>query len=1346
MEKAPTPNLTPEAPEAPETEIPAEKLQAIEEAMGHSALIATGYTKEDQKNVLREAVDLKTKETSMNHPIITRAPIIGSVIKAGIAARHRSVANRAIEESGDLTSAFNALDLDASKSHILNADNESTRERAWQTLEGAGYSDKNQIDVAVSRLDQNEKVERMDQVTESAVKQALNDYYTALKSGGDKNELSTKFDIQVKAAFDGKENLNTSIDLQKQKEGLEKLVQDTSIEDQAVKTYIDKRISLYKADMKEGIYTKQKVDSIVSAVVAGGLAGGVVAALSGREGRRGLRAAIGTAASAAGVGAIVGGAAGAARGVNKARVRLSEAEIKAATTFDEPSISVETESGSAESEPEPELRAPERPTVSETADEKAWEDYIDALNAYEAKMKEKDSEPSVEVEVATESEGTADNRASKIGAILAGVNKFKHKLTGEEKYLAEIEKLRDRKDASKLIENFDELISKLNPEDADTRTNLIDAYAEAIARGRFSSEKHIDLIKYKDNRGDFESKLREVERTLYGDDSNAINSLLADENSGLNQLINNKREKLNNDFNEANKLRSKFIIRSALVDATIGAAMGGAAGGIFGAIKDRIGEGGILGILHDKEATSGSGETEELTGDVELVKDPDGGFTVKIGDHELIGEGDTKGIEFDQNGAITPDSKELLENAGIEVHENVTEHTFEHATRAISFKEFFNSANKDANNLTEISDRSWITDNGRDMVMVGNTHMDGDGNIIMQITPTGGHDDLDVSDMKLVLTPGNGNIETGITLDVNPDGTVEIPAGSPAASLFDGENYRGGYAEIARIGDNGHLDVYQTLGDGHPDTSVITVSNPDAVYNEYDYTFTINGEDHAVEVPEDIASAARLEALNGFESVKGTGEPIGYETNGDITNLTTASGEAVEVEHFEHYGGYNDAVDSYFGEKEGVYNSGASVIRQMIGSEGEGVSSEEADRIFLDKINSGEIKEGDVVEEYLKTMGNSPEALTTTRAMMGDFKFDIDGDGTAELIDTQDEINLVSDIVSSDPEAYDNFVNDTYGMFYDKIAGGSIRFVDYTQERYDYTTWGVLGEDNNILQRLGITGDRPTNGVGIVFVDKDGNSIYDEETIRKLWHLPEGYNLEYVSDRLNCIQKTGRGFFEQKTSSEKSTDEKATSEKATGEKTTGEGTVEKETGEKTTPEKTTHEKTTREKTTDEKSTDEKQTGEKTTDEKNTDEKSTDEKTTDEKTTDEGGIEPKDYENMQRIDNNIDNDIKQDIGTNEIRHNPNPGVSSDDLTEKPSASDYQGTKPTIVQNETSTQATPVQESVSSSNDYSSNSGGAHESEYHPVADNSSAQAAADSRGDTAASGSEIDDILSDVGIN
>ena len=120
--------------------------------------------------------------------------------------------------------------------------------------------------------------------------------------------------------------------------------------------------------------------------------------------------------------------------------------------------------------------------------------------------------------------------------------------------------------------------------------------------------------------------------------------------------------------------------------------------------------------------------------------------------------------------------------------------------------------------------------------------------------------------------------------------------------------------------------------------------------------------------------------------------------------------------------------------------------------------------------------------------------------------------------------------------------------------------------------------------------------------------------------------------------------------------------------------------------------------------------------------------------------------MERIDDNIDEDIKQDIGTDRIEHNPNPGVSHDDITDQPSSSDYEGTKPEIVQNEPSHSATPVEEKVSEPNNYSHDNGGAHQSEYHPVKENPSASAQADSRGDAAADKSDLDDILSDAGIN
>ena len=1170
-----------------------EQIDYISEKMGQrgrTALIAAELTKEDRDNVVREAIDLKLKETSKNHPVITKFPIVGSFVRAGLAAKYRNEARTAVKESGDLSSAFNALELDKSKSDLLNGGTEAVADRAWKALENAGYSSDNQIERVNSRLDQNEKVEKMDEESQTVVKQVLNEYYAGLTSGNQsKEELIKAFDEKLKNSFQGQESISLKT-IYEQRDNLEKLVDDPNIQAGQVENYINQHLTLYKASMKEGIYTDKKVEGVVNAVDKAGLAGGILYAISGREARKNLRSALSTAGGAGAVGAAVGAVTGAIRGAEKAKVKLADAEIKAATSPTE--------------------------AEAESSDQEAGE-------------------------------SSETKKARQIGTIFSKINSLKKSATGEEKYLAEIEKLRDRKDASVLVENLNQLLENYDPENDENRSKLLEAYADILARGKFSSEKHVDLIKYNDNRAALEQKLSEVEKQLYGEDPHKVDELLADETSELSKLIQDKTDKLDEDYVKANKLRTRFIIRSALVDATTGAIIGYGAGAAFHHISSLMPEGGVLGALGIENAN-----TDNLKdSNIELVEDADGGYSVQLGNETLIGEGENPGIDFDDTGALTEESKEMLENAGIDLKEEITPHTFENAKQEVSLSEFFNPANKEANNLTEITSRSWITDaNGHDQIFFSDTHMDGDGNIIMQVAPSA-NSNVSLDDMKVVLTPGNGNIDTAITLDVGPDGTVEIPAGSPAASLFDGENFQGGYAEIARETTNGHFDVYSTIGDGRPDVGSITIDNPDATYNTYEYTLNVNGQDYEMTVPENITATARMEALNGIESLKGTGEPIGYESNGEVTGLTTSSGETIEVQHYEHHGGYSDAVDSYFGEKDGVFNSGESVIRAMVGEEGNGLSSGEVDRIFLDKINSGEISEGSVIEEYLKTMGNSPEALVTTRTMMGGFEMDLNGDGVNELIDTQDEINIASDILSRDPEAYDNFVNDTYEMFYEKIEGGNIRFIDYTQEQYQYTTWGVLDKDtNNILQRLGNVGDRQTDGVGIVFTDKDGNSIYDKEIARKLWHLPEGYKLEYISDRLNCIQKTSNGVF-----IEESTGDEGTGQEGTG----NEGTGDEGTGEEGTD-----------------------------------------------------INPKDEENLIRIDNDINDKIEEDVGTEELNNYVNPGVDEQDLTEQPSSDDYQGTEPQVVQNEPSVEAEPVKPSAPE-NDYGGNKGGAHAEEYAPV---------------------------------
>lgn len=132
------------------------------------------------------------------------------------------------------------------------------------------------------------------------------------------------------------------------------------------------------------------------------------------------------------------------------------------------------------------------------------------------------------------------------------------------------------------------------------------------------------------------------------------------------------------------------------------------------------------------------------------------------------------------------------------------------------------------------------------------------------------------------------------------------------------------------------------------------------------------------------------------------------------------------------------------------------------------------------------------------------------------------------------------------------------------------------------------------------------------------------------------------------------------------------------------------------------------------------------------------------------IKSKDYENMERIDQNILDDIAEDVGTDEVRVTPNPGVSQDNLTEKPSPSDYEGTEADTVQNTPSESAESVQDQVSPENDHSQNQGGANADEYTPVQANEAAQEAADAAeipvNQAPTGGQELDNALNDLGIN
>ncbi len=102
--------------------------------------------------------------------------------------------------------------------------------------------------------------------------------------------------------------------------------------------------------------------------------------------------------------------------------------------------------------------------------------------------------------------------------------------------------------------------------------------------------------------------------------------------------------------------------------------------------------------------------------------------------------------------------------------------------------------------------------------------------------------------------------------------------------------------------------------------------------------------------------------------------------------------------------------------------------------------------------------------------------------------------------------------------------------------------------------------------------------------------------------------------------------------------------------------------------------------------------------------------------------PKDPENMTRIDNQIQQDIAEDIGTEQVVVHQETAAPQD-VTTPPPAEAYEGTAPTIVENEAAPAAEAVQEQVSEANNYSENRGGANANEYAPVQENQAAQQAA-----------------------
>ena len=105
-------------------------------------------------------------------------------------------------------------------------------------------------------------------------------------------------------------------------------------------------------------------------------------------------------------------------------------------------------------------------------------------------------------------------------------------------------------------------------------------------------------------------------------------------------------------------------------------------------------------------------------------------------------------------------------------------------------------------------------------------------------------------------------------------------------------------------------------------------------------------------------------------------------------------------------------------------------------------------------------------------------------------------------------------------------------------------------------------------------------------------------------------------------------------------------------------------------------------------------------------------------------EPKDSENLTRIDQNANEDIAEDIGTEEVRVTPTQPsqVESQPVTPKPTSESYQGTSATTTTNTSTTTAEPVQPATPSNN-YGQDQGRANPLPSNAVAEDTTAQTTA-----------------------
>ena len=507
MDAAPTPkdNRSPEDSASAEYTLDNERKDTIKKHLGSLSLVLNEMDQTDRSNAINEAAEQKMKQKGFFNSL-AKTPVVSLVVKPLLAAYYRTKASGAVAKTGKLSSAAASLDLENFQSRIAAGDGaEDNRARARLALEDAGFPEEgssisSEDSVALNKGESIEKIAVKDE-EKAKIKGALTDLLADLKSAKTDEERKAaeeKFDSQIDAwqaegmfaqgAQGGilnspvmryligdhtKQHITVLDGIKDAKAGIKQLAEE-DISKQDLNAYLDENLSLYRASMKEGVYTKQKVNSILEAVAKGGAVGAIAYTVLGYQSRVGARAALG---GSIGVGAALGGIFGAARGARQASIKISESEIKHATDGSDAEAPAEPEEASPESE---ESQASESSAEGEEQPQEESES-------------ESESESTESESGKPEGLNAAEQKSFRglLAKINSAANSAKRKATGEDKYLKAIEAARKRKSSAEIMDNLNELNHQLSEPEADAdlaelKDKLVEAYADAIARHRLN--------------------------------------------------------------------------------------------------------------------------------------------------------------------------------------------------------------------------------------------------------------------------------------------------------------------------------------------------------------------------------------------------------------------------------------------------------------------------------------------------------------------------------------------------------------------------------------------------------------------------------------------------------------------------------------------------------------------------------------------------------------------------------------------------------------------------------------------------------------------------------------------